>query len=709
MEPKADTTVSERHQVYHYLVIEDPEGQCKFLLGSTTYSLGRNSTNGIALRSNTVSRQHAILLRLPIPKTSTYMFRILDGNLQGKRSTNGLFINGERRSSHILTNGDEIVFSGDTRACYQVVSHPSEVRMFGDPIAPVSDDNSADMTSFDSPSTLVHQSGNELVAYNEEVLARLASFPELNPNPILEVNMSGAITYINPAAIEQFPDLQDLGAKHPIFVNLFDAVAKLQNGSQEVTVCEIEFGGHIFEQFIHLIPGNDLVRSYIADITERRRSQEIIQYQASHDLLTGLPNRANFNDCLTTAMDQAQRTGEKLAVVFLDLDRFKLINDSLGHSSGDRLLQDVCKRLRHYLRQGDVIARWGGDEFTMMLRNVTSSEHTATISERILKAFEEPFQCSEHELYISTSVGISIYPQDGEDVETLIKNADTAMYRAKEIGRNTFQLYRSNMDESSIRKLALENSLYKALKGDELLVYYQPQVNLCAGQMVGVEALIRWQHPTRGLLQPDEFIYLAEETGLIISIGYWMLRMACAQNRAWQDAGLPKLRLGVNLSAQQFKQPDFIPTLACILTETGLEPQYLDIELTESVVMEDVQENIAKLHQIREMGISLSIDDFGTGYSSLSYLKRLPINVLKIHQSFVKDITTNPNDLAIAISIVTLAHNLNLKVIAEGVETVDQMELLRSLKCDEMQGFLFNRPIPPTELAELLVTQRCFW
>jgi diguanylate cyclase (GGDEF)-like protein len=705
VETKEDTTVPERHQVYHYLVIEDAEGQFKFPLNSTTYSIGRNPTNGIVLRSNLVSRQHAIFLRLPIPKASTFVFRIIDGNLQGKRSTNGIFINGERRTSHILAHGDEIVFSSDTRACYQVVYNPSEVRMFGEGMSVVKNDDSADLTSFDS----LAMTDGELVSYNEEVLMRLASFPELNPNPILEVNLAGVITYINPAAIQQFPNLQDIGSSHPILEHIFDTVSKLQDGSKDFLVREVEFDGHIYEQFVHLIPGNDLIRSYVTDVTERRRSQEIIQYQASHDLLTGLPNRAHFNDCLTAAMDQAKYTNERLAVVFLDLDRFKLINDSLGHSSGDRLLQEVCKRLRLYLRQGDVIARWGGDEFTLMLRNVTSSEHTAKISERVLKAFEHPFQCGEHELYISTSVGISIYPKDGRDMETLIKNADTAMYRAKNNGRNTFRLYKPNMDESSIRKLALENSLYRALKNDELLVYYQPQVNLGDARIAGVEALIRWQHPTRGILSPDEFICLAEETGLIIPIGYWILRTACAQNRAWQDAGLPYLRLGVNLSAHQFKQPDFVRNLATILADSRLEPQYLDLELTESILMEDVQENIAKLQKLRDMGISLSIDDFGTGYSSLSYLKRMPINVLKIHQSFVKDITTNPNDLAIAISIIHLAHSLNLKVIAEGVETVDQMELLRALKCDEMQGFLFNRPIPPAELAELLVNQTCLW
>jgi diguanylate cyclase (GGDEF)-like protein len=697
---REDTTLVEVKQYYHYLAIEDAEGQRKILLDEATYSIGRNPTNGIVLRSQLVSRQHAILLRVPMPKLSCHMFRVIDGNLQGKRSKNGLLIDGKRCFSHILAHGNEIVFSSDTRAQYQIVSHPGEVVM--------PDDTDAYELALGERRNHKHNiSATDFANYNEEALARLASFPELNPNPILEVNFSGAITYLNPAAVRQFPELYELGPYHPLLRDLLSSTSKLQNGSQEMFMREVEVNGLVFEQFIHYIRGSRLIRCYVADITERKRSQEIIQYQAYHDALTGLPNRKHFSDYLSTALAEAITTGERLAVVFLDLDRFKLINDSLGHDFGDLLLRSICHRLRDFLHEDDMLSRWGGDEFILLVRNVVSADNAFRLVQRMLRAFEQSFICDSRELFVSASMGISLYPFDGENVDSLIKNADTAMYRAKQSGRNSCQLYTPQMNDSAFARLSLENSLCKAIERDELVVYYQSQVDMAIGQINGVEALIRWQHPELGLLSPDKFVPLAEETGLIVAIGYWLMRTACMQNRAWQLAGLPPLRLGVNISVHQFKQRDFIDRLTDILSETQLDPQYLDLELTESIIMEDIQENIQKLQDLRDMGVNLSIDDFGTGYSSLSYLKRLPINVLKIDRSFVRDINTNPLDKAIAISIVTLAHHLNFKVVAEGVETQEQMELLRSLKCDEMQGYLFNKPIPACQLTELLVHQKC--
>ncbi|CAN1211934.1 Diguanylate cyclase/phosphodiesterase with PAS/PAC sensor(S) [Tumidithrix helvetica PCC 7403] len=678
-----DITLLEDKHLYQFLIIEDIQGVRKILLNSTTYSIGRNPSNGIVLYSNLVSRQHATLLRVPIPKKSLQLFRIIDGNLQGERSRNGILINGKRKLSHILAHGDEIVFSKDTKAVYQVSSNFAE-------IASPSDD------------ATIAISEDELAVYNEEFLSRLASIPELNPNPIIEIDLSGEITYLNPAAVKQFPNLDALGSQHPTLQGLLSRVTSLQNGSQEFFVREVEINERVIEQFVHFIQCSDLIRIYVADITERKRSQEIIQYQASHDSLTGLPNRKYMNDFLTLALAQAERTAERIAVVFFDLDRFKLINDSLGHSTGDQLLKSVCDRLKHYLPQGDLLARWGGDEFILVLRHITSPEQALKVAQKVTKILEPPFECDGHELHISTSMGISLYPFDGKDVDTLMKNADVAMYRAKDSGRNNCQLYKSIMHENTFKRLSMENRLCKAIENDELLVYYQPQVNLELGKVVGVEALMRWQHPTLGLLPPNQFIPLAEETGLIVSIGYWLLKHACAQSQAWQLAGIPPLRLGINLSLRQFRQKDFIEKLSQTLEETGFDPNFLDLELTESIVMENVDESITRLRKLRDMGISLSIDDFGTGYSSLSYLKSLPINVLKIDQSFVRDITENLYDQAIAISIITLAHKLKLNVIAEGIETKEQMELLRSFGCHEMQGYLFNRPIPSDELMELL-------
>lgn len=436
MSRKEDTTLAEVPQYYHFLAIADPEGQRKILLDSTTYSIGRNQTNGIILRSHLVSRQHAVLLRVPVPQKSTHVFRIIDGNLQGKRSKNGLLINGKQYFSHILSHGDEIVFSNDTRAAYQIVTHPAEVVMPGDTDA----DRILQATQRDRP----HISDTEFSNFcNEEALARLASFPELNPNPIVEVNISGAITYLNPAAAKQFPELYELGAYHPLLKGLVSLVSDLQNASQSALVREVEVNGLIFEQFIHYIPGSELIRSYLADITERKRSQEIIQFQASHDALTGLPNRKHFSNYLAATLAEATATNERFAVAFIDLDCFKQVNDSLGHDVGDLLLKSIGDRLPKLLRAEDMLARWGGDEFILLLRKVTSGDRTLALVQRILKAFEPPFVCDGKELHVRASMGISLYPLDGENVDSLVKNADTAMYRAKQSGRNNCQFYTS--------------------------------------------------------------------------------------------------------------------------------------------------------------------------------------------------------------------------------------------------------------------------
>jgi diguanylate cyclase (GGDEF)-like protein len=439
---REDTTLAEAQQYYHYLAIADPEGQRKILLDSTTYSIGRNQTNGIVLRSQLVSRQHAVLLRVPVPKKSSHLFRIIDGNLQGRRSKNGLLINGKNYFSHILSHGDEIVFSNDTKASYQIVSHPDDVVM--------PDDTDADrilqsmqQSSSDALGNRPHMSDTDFANYNEEALARLASFPELNPNPIVEVNITGTITYLNPAAARQFPELYELGANHPLLRDLVNSVSDLQNDSQEAFVREVEVNGLVFEQFIHYIRGSELIRSYVADITERKRSQELIQYQAHHDVLTGLPNRKHFSNYLENCLAEASATDEKLAVVFIDLDRFKQVNDSLGHDVGDLLLKSIGDRLQKFLQKEDMLARWGGDEFILLLRQVTSADRTLELVQRMLKAFAQPFICDGHELHISSSMGISLYPLDANQVETLIKNADAAMYLAKQSGRNNCKLYAS--------------------------------------------------------------------------------------------------------------------------------------------------------------------------------------------------------------------------------------------------------------------------
>ncbi len=433
----------------------------------------------------------------------------------------------------------------------------------------------------------------------------------------------------------------------------------------------------------------------------QRRVEAMIRHQASHDQLTGLPNRLLFNERLSLALASAHQNAEMLAVIFLDLDRFKNINDTLGHPVGDLLLQGVARRLTKCLRGGDSIARWGGDEFTLLLHNINSPDDATKICQRIIQSLSTPFDFDGLELYTKASLGIALAPYDGEDAETLLKNADAAMYKAKQKGRNNYQFYTRAIGSKVSEELNLENQLYKALKNSEFVLHYQPQINLNTRQIVGMEALIRWLHPDRGLISPDRFIPLAEETGLICQMDEWVMRTACLQNRAWELLGLPPMRIAVNLSARQFLQANMVQTIAEILSETQLNPEYLEIEITESLAMTDVSFTVSVLQQLQEMGIKISLDDFGTGYSSLWSLKSFPLNNLKIDKSFVADLVNGSSGATIVKLAIALGQGLNLQVIAEGVETVEQLDFLQSHQCDMGQGYFFSKPIPAAAITKL--------
>jgi diguanylate cyclase (GGDEF)-like protein/PAS domain S-box-containing protein len=415
------------------------------------------------------------------------------------------------------------------------------------------------------------------------------------------------------------------------------------------------------------------------------------------DALTDLPNRALFEQRLAQALDLAQDNKRTPGVMFLAPDRHKRFIDTLGHAFGDRLLRGVAERLTTCVREGDVVARFGDEEFALLLTESNRAEDVIKIAQQIHEALEQPFHFDGHELYATASIGIGLHPQDGPDAETLLKNTGAALFRAKVQGGNNYQFYTEEMNAKASKRLTLESSLRRALEREEFIVYYQPQMDISTGRVTGMEALVRWQHPEMGLVSPAEFIPLAEDMGLTVQLDEWVMRSACAQNRSWQDAGLPPLRVSSNLSARLFQQPDLVAMVARVLDETGLDPEYLDLELTESSIMKDAEATIKTLNALKEAGVHISIDDFGTGYSSLNYLKRFPVHFLKIDQSFVRDATTEPNDAAIVMAIITLAHSLNLKVIAEGVETEEQLRFLRLLRCDEMQGYLLSRPLPAEE------------
>lgn len=445
-----------------------------------------------------------------------------------------------------------------------------------------------------------------------------------------------------------------------------------------------------------------LISATTLDITARINAESKIQQLINYDSLTGLPNRSLLHDRLHLAIAQASREKQLLGVLMLDLDRFKSINETLGHRTGDKLLKAVAKRLHSCIRDSDTLARLGSDEYVAILAGVVHEESIATVAKKILALVAEPFYIDGNEIFSTCCIGIATFPTDGEDSYTLLKHADLAMYQAKEVERNNFQFFSREMNNMVLERMMLENSMRKGLERGDFFLVYQPQVDARSGKMFGMEALLRWNHPDMGLLPPDRFIPLAEENGLIIPIGEWVLRTACRQNKAWQEQGLPPVRVAVNLSAKQFGQYHLDEVVASTLLETGLDAEWLELELTESAIMKDADKNIALLTKFKEMGISVAIDDFGTGYSSLSYLKNFPISRLKIDRSFVRDITTNPDDAAIARIIIDIARALNLSVIAEGVETRAQMQFLSFNNCVEMQGYHFSRPVAAEQLAELL-------
>ncbi|EAM50486.1 EAL domain-containing protein [Crocosphaera watsonii WH 8501] len=670
----------------HILVIEDQKARRIVALEEASYSVGRESTNDIVIYEQVVSRRHATIVRVRLsPRLDTYSYRIIDGDLEGNRSTNGLLINGKLQQSHNLKHGDVVIFGPKAKVSYYIISTALDIDLFN-PLDPeqfevgeetvmetmIADDN--------NNSTLINE--ESLQARDRNDLIRLASFPELSPNPIIEIDFTGNLTYLNPAARIKFQSIEQEKLKHPILAGL---LSELHNIQGNLLLREVVIGSEIFEQYVHYLSEHQLIRSYWFDITARKQAEKKLEYRAFSDTLTDLPNRNYFDENLEIALVKAKNNNNLMAVVFLDLDCFKNINDSLGHKVGDQLLKSFAQRLSSCVRNNDIISRWGGDEFTLLLPQINSPEDTINLAQRILEDLKQPFEVAGHQLYVKTSIGIAIYPQDGEDGETLLKNADAALYRAKERGRNHYRFYSSTMTSKASLLLKLENLLYQALEEESLSLHYQPQLNLTNNKVSGMEALLRWYHPEFGNVSPLKLIPLAEKTDLIIPISLWVLKTACLQNKAWQKRGFSPIPIAVNLSPKQFQQPNLVDIVAQVLEDTALEPHLLDLEITETAMMQNIDSSRETLQNLRELGVKVSLDDFGTGYSSLGYLQKFPVTTLKIDQSFIQTLQANSGNTAIISAIIALGQSFDLRVIAEGVETLQQLELLQGLNCREIQ------------------------
>lgn len=551
---------------------------------------------------------------------------------------------------------------------------------------------------------------------------RYRALLEAVPDAMVVVNQAGDIVLLNVQAERQFGyqpnELVGHRVKNIIPVGFAERLlADTQRSAEDASGQQMGSGIELIgrrkdgsavpiEILLSSLEGPDgtLVMAAIRDITARKNADAQMIHFAQHDFLTGLPNRMLLNDRIGQAIALAPRHDKRVAVLFLDLDGFKHINDSLGHPIGDRLLQSVAKRLEQCVRDSDTVSRQGGDEFVVLLSEAEQWEEVAVIAGRLLQAVAEAHLIHLHDLHVTTSIGVSVYPDDGVDAETLIKNADTAMYQAKENGRQSYQFFKPEMNVRAVERQSIEENLRRALERQEFALHYQPKIDLRTGAITGAEALLRWEHPSRGIVSPAQFIPIAEECGLILPIGDWVLREACQQARVWVDRGLPMKSVAVNVSSMQLLQETFADGVFAILEETGFDPRCLELELTESVLMKRADSTASILQTLRESGIQVAIDDFGTGYSSLSYLTKFPIDTLKIDQSFVRQIPTGGHDASIVTAVISLARSLNLRVVAEGVETPLELAFLRARQCDEAQGYYFSRPLPPEKFAALLET-----
>lgn len=804
----------------HILVIEDPSFRRTVSLDGATYSIGRHSSNDIVLSCQRTSRHHATLLRRTDVKTNHFSYWILDGDLQGNRSRNGIYINGKKCLVHELKQGDVIKFSAEAQAKYSIVTNNAQIEeQFNNKINPEAT-NVATKIKADSKQTVINK--ETLIVPPEEPVNNAPNFTainypsvgELSPQPIIEIDLQGNITYANSAAILKFKDLHQKSSTHPLFKDL---ISFCNQHNTDWLIREINIDRQTFQQNARYIPENQTIRSYIFDLTEqnnlarklaakdalyqnilkqviegiiivngatkriievnkacsnllgyspeemlkmtiyelsfeaeklaislqkivtdksnfigaillRHQDGNVININTKIDLInTGestdfciilyrspehnyfsldsldieLTKRGVFHRQLIGAIANAKRNQKLLAVMFFSLDFLLDIQETIGHEKSTRLLSSLAERLRACLRSGDTVTHWKEDKFALLMPQIGGIEEVAKISQRIQESLEQSFKIGENKFNITSNIGIAIYPQDGIEIDSLLKNAESALHRAQK-NNNNYQFYSSAMNSQALVMLQLEELLHHALEKNEFKLYYQPQINVNDGTIKGIEALLRWENPELGLVSPASFIKLAEQTGLIVPIGEWVIKTACSQNKQWQLKGAPPLRISVNISLVQFQQPNLATTIAEILTETELEPSLLELEIAASTLMEDIEYARQMLEKLHNIGVHISIDGFATGFSSLENLKQFTFNSLKIDRSFVQELTNQPQDLAVISALIELGKGFDLRVVAEGVETRQQIELLRSLDCEQMQGFWFSRPLNAEEATKLL-------
>ena len=800
----------------HLLVVEEPGFRKTITLEKASYTAGRHSENDIIFSSQKTSRYHATFVRRTEMKSNSFSYWIIDGNLQGNRSRNGIFVNGKKCLVHELKHGDIIKFSNDVKARYHILSNLSEAI---ENSTEISELEHKKFSQRDNRSKTLINKETVIAPYeqfdqlNDSELVRLSSIGELSSQPIIEIDLNGNITYINSVALIRFKDLTRKRLNHPLLKGLMEVC------NQQNTSClrEIEIQDHIFKQNAYYLSENKIIRSYLTDITQERKLEKLTKnkgniYQiflqritdsvividsnskkivfinnACNNLLGYSLSRARgmtiddlvfdsakfkkilnqvilnnkysgnfflfhqdgfkielnldisfidleieqvfylivrnpgntlinnpennfgrlsekkvYEKQLETALANAKRNRKLVGVMCLNIEGFEEIEYQIDKNFSFLLLSSIYDRLKTCLRSGDTVSYWEINKFTLLMPQISGVEEVAKISNRIIDSLETPFKIEDQILQFDSHIGIAIYPQDGENSTILIKNAELALAKIKDEQTGHYLFYNSNINAQTSAILKLERFLDQALDKKELLLHYQPQVNTKNGSIQGIEALIRWQHPELGLLLPSSFIQLAEKSSLILPIGEWVLRTACQQSKIWQAEGLPPIRMSVNISHVEFKQPNFPELVKTVLQQTGLSPNFLELEITANTLMEDDEYSYQVLSQLTNMGVTVSIDDFTAGLSSLDKLKKFPLNTLKIDQNFVKQLKNESQDLAVISTMVALGRGLNLRVVAEGVETQQQMKLLQSQECEEMQGFWFSRPLAPEEAIKLL-------